>query len=130
MAVDQVACSFCGRDRYNTLHIITRNDVYVCRDCIVEGVDLLTKSKPKPSTRSSVRKTYLASQIGLECAFCSRKLSDVRAATSINDSKNYICDECLIICFDMTLRELFGERRPSGDSIYFLIHTSLLPSSQ
>jgi ATP-dependent protease Clp ATPase subunit len=122
MPVDKVACSFCGRDQYNTLHLIKNNDVYICRDCIVEGVDLLTKNKPKRSGGSSVKKIYLASELGLECAFCSRKLTDVRAATPINNSKNHICDECLMNCFDVILRRLFGERRPSDETYQFLIY--------
>jgi ATP-dependent protease Clp ATPase subunit len=128
MSLDTVVCSFCGRDRYNTLHLIKKSDVYICRDCIVEGVDLLTKNKPKHPGGSSVKKTYLASELGLECAFCSRELTDVRAETSISNSKNHICDECLMICFDIVLRQLFGERRPSRDSFYFLVHKELLPS--
>jgi ATP-dependent protease Clp ATPase subunit len=122
MSADNVACSFCGRDRHNTLHLINKKDVYICRDCIVKGIDRLTKSKPKRSGRSSVTKTYLASEIGLECAFCSRRLTSVRAETSINDSKHHICDECLMICFDIVLRQYFGKRRPSEDSLYYLVY--------
>jgi ATP-dependent protease Clp ATPase subunit len=40
----------------------------------------------------------------------------------INDSKHYICDECIMVCFDIILRHVFGERLPSDESLYFLFH--------
>jgi ATP-dependent protease Clp ATPase subunit len=122
MPVDKIACSFCGRDQYETLHLIENNDVYICRDCIVKSVDLLTRNKTRQPGGSSVKNTYLASELELECAFCVRKLPDVRVATSINEAKNYICDECVMICFNIILGKLFGDRRPSNDSLYYLFN--------
>jgi ATP-dependent protease Clp ATPase subunit len=117
-----VDCSFCGRNQLDTLCMIAGTDVYICRECIVESVNFLTSRSPKQSSKSSVRRTYFATDLMLRCAFCKRRAIDVRAVATINDSKHYICDECVMVCFDITLREIFGKRRPSDDSIYFLIH--------
>lgn len=122
MPADKVACSFCGRDQYETLHLIENNHVYICRDCIVEGVNLLTRNKQECSGRSTVKNTYRVSELDLECPFCMRKLTDVRVATSVNDTKHYICDECIMVCFDIILRKSFGGRRPSDESLYSLVN--------
>jgi hypothetical protein len=122
MPGENVECSFCGRDIYNTLHMIKSNGTHICRECVIKGVDLLTSTKPKPLGGSSVKKTYRASDIGHECTFCSRKVIDVRAATTITDGKHRICDECLMVCFDVMLRTLFGERKPSSDSLRFFFN--------
>lgn len=118
---DQVACSFCGNDPFDTLHMIENGGVYICRDCVVKGVDVLTRREPKRPSGSSVKKTYLASELGLSCAFCDRKLTEVRAETSISHGKNHICDECLMICFDIILRRIFGHRQPSRETFRFLV---------
>ena len=115
-------CSFCGRNQQDTLQMVKGTDVCICRECVVKSVDILTSSKPKQSSGSSVRKTYLATDLALKCSFCERRGIDVRAVTTINNSKPCICDECVMICFDFILRGIFGKRRPSSDTIYFLVH--------
>jgi ATP-dependent protease Clp ATPase subunit len=115
-------CSFCGRNQCETLRMIKGIDACICRECIVECVDFLTSSRPHRPSGSSVRKTYRVSDLELKCAFCSRRVIDVRAVATINDSKKYICDECVMVCFDIMLRGVFGKRRPSDESLYSLIY--------
>jgi ClpX C4-type zinc finger len=119
MPDEKVCCSFCGHDGRQTPQLIKGNDACICRECVVKGIDLLTNNKAK---RLSVKKIYLASEIGRKCSLCSRKLADVRAETSINGGKNHVCDECLMVCFDIMLRLIFGKRRPSDDAYTFLLH--------
>jgi hypothetical protein len=127
MSDDNVACSFCGRDRYNAIQIIKGYDGSVCRDCLLEGIRLLTGTEPKRHSGSAAKKTYLASDFVLTCSICRRKITEVRAATSINHSKDRICDECLMICFDIMMRVVFGERKPSHETYTFLINKSPKP---
>ena len=119
MPDDKVVCSFCGRGQGDTLYMVKNNDVYICRECVIRGVDLLTNNKPKPP---SIKKTYLATDLTRKCSFCSRRVIDVRAVAPFKDSKDRICDECLMICFDIILRWLFGERRVSNHTLYSLVY--------
>ena len=114
-------CSFCGRNERDTSHMIEGAGVRICRECLVECVDFLTTSGPKQSSGSSVRKTYRVTDLEMKCAFCSRRVIDVRAVAAINDGEPYICDECVMACFDIILRESFGKRKPSDESLYSLV---------
>src|ERR1044072_3640111 len=118
MPDEKPECSFCGRNQQNTRLLIEGSNVIICRECVVKGMEFLTSIKPK---HRGVKKTYLASELGRKCSFCTRKLIDVRASTSINDGNKYICDECLMVCFDIILRNIFGERRPSKESLRSLV---------
>src|ERR1044072_9004598 len=109
MSDELVACSFCERDETKTLLMVRKDDVVICRDCVVNCVDALTKSEPKFRRSSGGRKRYLAEELGRKCSFCSRKVIDVRAALPPNpDSNHNICDECVMISFDIMLRAIFG----------------------
>jgi ATP-dependent protease Clp ATPase subunit len=120
MLEEMLDCSFCGRNQDDTLHMITDRVVQICRECIVQGLDLLTNNKPKCPGGSSVKKTYRATDLGLKCSFCKRKAIDVRAIASINDRKDSICDECIMVFFELILRRAFGEKRTSEASLHFL----------
>lgn len=118
-----VSCSFCQRDHTQTLRMVRKDDVIICRDCVVYCVDALTKNEPKFPRSSGGRKRYLAQELGRNCSFCSRKVIDVRAALSPKpDSKHDICDECVMICFDIMLRGIFGKRIISKDTISYLVY--------
>ena len=52
-----------------------------------------------------------ARPLGVVCLFCERKGRDVRAVAAPNPTPSLrICDECLTICFDITLRDSFVKR--------------------
>lgn len=103
--------------------MVRKDDVIICRDCVVYCVDALTKNEPKFPRSSGGRKRYLAQELGRNCSFCSRKVIDVRAASSPNPaSKHDICDECVMICFDIMLRWIFGKRIISKDTISYLVY--------
>jgi len=95
--------------------------LYICRDCVAASLYDLANldTQPRVRTSSSVRKIYYADEIGIKCSFCQRKREDVRAIARYDPrNKHHICDECVLVCFDIVLTKVKGERREHDESFY------------
>jgi hypothetical protein len=109
--VDQLSCSFCGKNQQQVRKLIAGPTVYICDQCIKLCNEIIAR-ETKPVGRSPERTpappkketmTSTANQL-LCCSFCGKSQREARKL--IAGPTVYICDECIGLCNDIIVEQI------------------------